>query len=175
VIEEQSVERGEVTLEYEFQREDFVDAVKVILRKRRSGFLFRPVFLTLFGVVSALVLALQLVADDVSVPALILPVYAVLLPFWPRWAARASLKANEHQGRLRLTADEQGLHVEGAHARTQTGWGNYGSYAETPRAFVLRSPDRGGRCAMVLAKRGARRPADVDRLRAILDRHLTRV
>ena len=175
MIDERSVEGGEVTLEYEFQREDFVDAVKVILRRRRSGFVFRPVFMTLFGGLSALVLALQLARDDVDLPMLIFPVYAVLLPFWPHWAARASLKANEHQGRLRLTANEQGLHVEGAHARTQTGWGNYGSYAETPRVFVLRSPDRGGRCAMVLAKRGPRHPADVDRLRAVLDRHLTRV
>ncbi|MQY10244.1 hypothetical protein SRB5_03510 [Streptomyces sp. RB5] len=164
-----------MTLEFEFQREYFVEAIKVVLRKRRFGFLYQPAFLTLFGALSVLVLALELADGDVSVPALILPLYAVLLPLWPHWAAKASLKANEHQGRLRLTADDQGLQLEGAHARTQTGWGNYGSYVETPRAFVLRSPDRGGRCAMVLAKRGAGHPADVDLLRAILDRHLTRV
>lgn len=175
MIEEQSVEQGGLTLEYELQREDFLDGVKAVMRKfRMLSFISWPVYLTLCGMVAALLIALQIVSHSVNIYGVIVPVLAALQPFSPRLYARMCLKAKKYRGQMRMTADEQGFLVEGAHARTQDGWTKYGSYAETPRVFVLRSPDRSERGFMVVPKRGARRPADLDRLRAILDRHLAR-
>ncbi|MEV6736439.1 hypothetical protein AB0N14_05580 [Streptomyces sp. NPDC051104] len=59
--------------------------------------------------------------------------------------------------------------------RRTPGMGQLRQLRRVGRCFVLRSPDRAGYCAAVLLKRGARTPEDVDRLRALLDRHLPRV
>jgi RimJ/RimL family protein N-acetyltransferase len=62
--------------------------------------------------------------------------------------------------------------IAGSHVESRTGWANYGSYVETDRSFLLRSPDKGGRCAIVLPKRGTADEAELARLRALIDRHL---
>jgi hypothetical protein len=48
-------------------------------------------------------------------------------------------------------------------------------YRETHEVFALFSGDHNARLLTLLPKRGLADPADADRLRAILDRHLTRV
>ncbi|MDX3311128.1 hypothetical protein P1S61_19030 [Streptomyces sp. ME08-AFT2] len=101
-------------------------------------------------------------------------VWPVLFYFAPRMSAAKLLKANGHHGRLQVTVGPEGVRTVSAHADLRMGWANYGSYAESSRIFALRSPDKAGRCAIVLVKRGARTPEDVDRLRALLDSRLPR-
>ena len=179
MIEEQLVEpdaRG-VVLEYEQQRADLVEAIRLIQRKRgMASFVYRPGFLVPFGLLGVAELALGLSGGRGN-PGLgaAFVVYAVLMPLVPRLHARAALKANQHQGALRVTVDDEGVRMAGAHAESHAAWGSYGSYAEGKRVFILRSPAKGARFAAVLVKRGAKDPADLDRLRALLDRHLTRV
>ncbi|MFF6977423.1 hypothetical protein ACFZAV_06675 [Streptomyces sp. NPDC008343] len=119
--------------------------------------------------------ALQLSEDNNPLPGAMFVVCAVVLYFAPNLSAGALQKANRHHGRIRVTLDDEGVRVTGAHADIRTAWSNYGSYAESGRVFILRSPDRLGNCAMVLVKRGAAELYDVDRLRTLLDRHLPRV
>jgi hypothetical protein len=172
VIEQQ---KTEVVLEYEQQHADLVDAVRLILRKRKSGFVYRLPFILTFALLGVALILLQARSGRLEVFSFFIPLYAVLLYFLPHLSAHRLLKANAHQGRLRLTVDEEGLRMVGAQADLRTTWRNYGSYAENDRVFVLRSPDRAGRCANVLVKRGAADPADIDRLRTLIGHHLPKV
>ncbi|KUM80299.1 hypothetical protein [Streptomyces curacoi] len=178
MIEEQAVEpRAEqVALEFEYQHADMADGFRTLVRKRGvSGLVYRPAFLVAFGLLGVALLALKVSDGENPVVGVIVVLWAVLMSFAPHLFARASLKANQHQGLIRVTVDADGVRLRGAHADMRTAWANYGSYAESDRVFILRSPDRAGRCAMVLVKRGAADPADIDRLRALLDGHLRRV
>ncbi|MET9883550.1 hypothetical protein ABZZ20_10440 [Streptomyces sp. NPDC006430] len=71
--------------------------------------------------------------------------------------------------------DGSGLVVRTAAAETRTGWSAQPTYAETQDAFVMLSDDKASVSMTVLPKRGVRAPADVDRLRAILDANLRRL
>jgi hypothetical protein len=177
VIEERAAEhrQTEVVLEYEPQRADMAEAFALIVRKRKSGLAFRPAGVITLGSVGVAVLALQTWTGELDVYPFVIVLYALLLYFWPRLAGRQLMKAFAHQGALRVTVDETGVRTVGAQADARMLWGNFGSYAEGDRVFVLRSPDRAGRCANVLVKRGAADPADIDRLRALLDGHLPKV
>lgn len=179
MIEEQTVEPREdqVVLEYEHQHADLVDGIRTLVRTRGvAALVYRPAFLAVFGLLGLALLVLDAShPGDFRVPALMFLGCAVLLYFAPHLTARTTLKAQQHQGLVRVTVDAEGIRATGAHADVNQSWGNFGSYAESDRVFVLRSPDRGGRCAMVLVKRGAAQPADIDRLRATLDHHLRRV
>ncbi|KUO22255.1 hypothetical protein [Streptomyces dysideae] len=179
MIEEQTAEPREdqVVLEYEHQHADLVEGLRTLVRTRGvAALVYRPAFLAVFGL-----LGLGLLVLDVShpenflLPGLMFVGCAVLLYFAPHFTARTTLKAQQHQGLVRVTVNAEGIRATGAHADVHQTWGNFGSYAESDRVFVLRSPDRGGRCAMVLVKRGAAQPADLDRLRTMLDRHLHHV
>ncbi|MGW7405488.1 hypothetical protein ACWGI9_17395 [Streptomyces sp. NPDC054833] len=172
MIEQQ---KTEVVLEYELQHADLVDAVRLILRKRKSGFVYRLPFVLTVALLGVALILLQARSGRLDFFSFFLPLYAVLLYFLPHLSAGRLLKANAHQGRLRLTADEEGLRMVGAQADLRTTWRNYGSYAENDRVFVLRSPDRAGRCANVLVKRGAADPAEIDRLRTLIGHHLPKV
>jgi hypothetical protein len=163
-------------LEYEYERADMTDAVRVILRTRgRMGWIYRPAVLVAVGVLAVLDLVLNLSKGESASFAVWLVLMVAVLSLVPRLTGRRLVKANEHQGRLRVTVDEEGLRLAGAHAESRLAWASYGSYAETDRIFALRGPYRASGTTTVLVKRGAHAPEDVDRLREILDRHLTRV
>lgn len=171
---EQLVEdQQEIVFAYELRREDFEDTMKILLRRRRAGFLFRPWFMVSLAALGVLVAVLSsATGTDMTFPAVFLIVYPALLAWTPRRAGRNALKANAHHGPVRMSAGEHGITVTGAHAQARQSWTNFGSCVEMPRVFLLRSPDRAGRCAAVIPKRGASTPADVDRLRALIGRHL---
>ncbi|MFE0512368.1 hypothetical protein [Streptomyces sp. NPDC058964] len=177
MIEEQAAEqrRTGVVLEYEQQHGDLVAAVRLILGKRKSGFVYRPPFVVTLGLLGVAMIVLDVAQGEPKISSFLVPLYAVLLYFWPHLAARRLLRANAHQGPLRVTVDEEGVRAVGAQAEVRTTWRNYGSYAENDGVFVLRSPDRAGRCANVLVKRGAADPADIDRLRDLIAANLPKV
>ncbi|WP_432104542.1 hypothetical protein [Streptomyces sp. bgisy091] len=79
----------------------------------------------------------------------------------------------EPYGRCRTVADDHSAVSTGERGSFTTDWVVHKEYLETPGLFVLLSGDRSAGIAVV-PKRGARSPADVGRLKAILDRNLKR-
>ncbi|MET9252612.1 YcxB family protein [Streptomyces sp. NPDC003717] len=99
---------------------------------------------------------------------------AVALPLTPWLQARAFQRLAEWQGEFRATVTDRGTTVATAHTTVAADWVAQPRYRETDRVFVLLSADRNATGLTVLPKRGLAGPADADRLRALLDRHLTR-
>ncbi|WP_344381340.1 YcxB family protein [Streptomyces thermolineatus] len=79
------------------------------------------------------------------------------------------------QGEFRAVVDDAGVQVVSRDSETTQRWPMITRYTETDSLFVLMTPDKHGVGIVVLPKRGAAEPADVDRLRAVLDRNATRV
>ncbi|MFG2980034.1 YcxB family protein [Streptomyces sp. NPDC048258] len=95
--------------------------------------------------------------------------------FGPQLQARAFGGLLEKAGEIRAVVDESGVQVAATATQTRIGWAAQPRYAETAEAFVMLSDDKGAVAMTVLPKRGVQDPADVDRLRAILDRNLRRL
>ncbi|MFF4499733.1 YcxB family protein [Streptomyces sp. NPDC001401] len=165
-----------IVLEFDQEHADFLEAVRLKVAKQRSLFIFRLSSIIPLGLLGVALIALDLLGGhSVNPGAVLLLFYAVLLYYWPHIGARNARRVSEHQGRMRVTLDEEGVLLAGAQADARMRWGYFGSYAEGDRVFILRTPDRGGRGVTVIPKGGAADPADVDRLRDLLNRHLTRV
>ncbi|WP_031082714.1 hypothetical protein [Streptomyces sp. NRRL WC-3549] len=81
----------------------------------------------------------------------------------------------KRQGESRVRVDESGLTVAMDHSAGSVSWAAQPRYVETRDLFVLLSDDRNATGLTLLAKRGAAGPAEADRLRGMLDRHLTRL
>ncbi|MFJ7774707.1 YcxB family protein [Streptomyces yangpuensis] len=76
-------------------------------------------------------------------------------------------------GQCRTVVDDRGAVTTGETMSYTVDWKLFTHYTETPDLFVLIGGPRAG-CLAAVPKRGAEEPADVDRLRAILDRNLRR-
>ncbi|MDV5145558.1 YcxB family protein [Streptomyces sp. SBC-4] len=70
--------------------------------------------------------------------------------------------------------DEDGGRWTCQDAETTIRWALLPRYVETPRLFVLLTAKQSGTGFAYLPKRGLADPADADRLRAILDRNITK-
>ncbi|MEU8986798.1 YcxB family protein [Streptomyces sp. NPDC048558] len=79
------------------------------------------------------------------------------------------------QGEFRAVVGEAGVRLTSQDSETTFRWPMITRYAETDTLFVLMTPDKHSVGIVVLPKRGAAIPPDVDRLRAMLDRYATRV
>ncbi|MGW4759341.1 YcxB family protein [Streptomyces chartreusis] len=79
------------------------------------------------------------------------------------------------QGEFRAVVDDTGVRVTSRDSETMHRWPMITRYAETDALYVLMTPDKYSVGIVVLPKRGAAEPADVDRLRVILDQNATRV
>lgn len=106
-------------------------------------------------------------------------VIAVPVAFWGtgrglRTMARRMFSMVEPYGQCRMVADDRGAVTTGERASFSMDWMVFREYLETPGLFVLLGGERAAGVAL-LPKRGAQDPADVDRLRAILDRNLKRL
>ncbi|MGW2781684.1 hypothetical protein ACWC3X_10595 [Streptomyces populi] len=91
-----------------------------------------------------------------------------------RTMSRRMFGVVQSYGQCHMVADDRGVVITGERASHTTEWTVHREHLETPGLFVLLSGDRAAGVA-VLPKRGAQDPADVDRLRAILDRDLKRL
>lgn len=91
-----------------------------------------------------------------------------------RTMARRMFNVMEPYGQCRMVADDHGVVTSGERASFSVDWAVFREYLETPGLFVLLGGDRDS-SVTVLPKRGAQDDADVDRLRAILDRNLKRL
>ncbi|MGW8970761.1 YcxB family protein [Streptomyces platensis] len=92
----------------------------------------------------------------------------------PWLQARQVHRLSERQGDVRAAVDDAGIRLTTAHSSATLDWHLYPRYVETSKLFVLLSADRTAVGVIVLPKRGVADPENVERLRAILGRHLVR-
>ncbi|MET9379290.1 YcxB family protein [Streptomyces sp. NPDC002992] len=171
--------RESVELVYVPTRADVADAVRVQMRYgmfRRLRWLLPAV-----AVLAVLVIALELFGPGepdsgrVALMAGLGTLVAVIGPLTPRLAARQMFAMIERQGEFRARVDEQGVGWTTSDTETVTRWPMLPRYVETPTQFVLLSADKARAGAAALPKRGLADPVDVDRLRDLLDRSITRL
>ncbi|WP_405879642.1 hypothetical protein OG747_13960 [Streptomyces sp. NBC_01384] len=164
-----------VELEYGPAVGDYASALRARRHVSRSSrvqlwvFGFLAVFVALEAVVG-------LAGQDVPVFPLVLMVSTgLLIQFTPWLQARAVYRLAERQGVFRVTVTDAGVSVATDNTTASVNWVAQPRYRETAEVFVLLSADKNAVGFTVLPKRAVQHPADVDRLRAILDRNLTRV
>ncbi|MEU9699812.1 YcxB family protein [Streptomyces sp. NPDC047981] len=160
-------------------RADVADAVRVQLRHgmfRRLRWVLPPT-----AVLAFLVVALELFGPGepdrvwVAVMTGLGVIAAVLGPLTPWLAARQMYGMVERQGEFRARVDEQGVGWTTRDTETSHRWPMMPRYVETPTQFVLLTADKARAGVAALPKRGLADPADVDRLRELLDRSITRL
>ncbi|MYQ46539.1 hypothetical protein GTW40_15995 [Streptomyces sp. SID4985] len=165
-----------VELTYRLEAADHTSALEARLRVSRLGLLFRWVPLVV-GCVAVAQIALYIagVKEHVSLSASIMMLFlSVVLPLSPRLAGRRIAQYSARQGVLRATVTETGVTLASDTTNLTITWQAQPRYRETPRLFVLISGDGNATGFTPLPKHGLPDRADVDRLRALLDRHLTR-
>ncbi|WP_181803748.1 YcxB family protein [Streptomyces shenzhenensis] len=168
--------QGVVELAYQPVAGDFLGALRERERlRRRRGWVRRwTVGLIAFAFVLNASLSLAGNGKPDWFLLIWMPLAAALLLCTPRLQARAFLKLAVRNGTYRATVTDAGLTVATDNSTTSVNWAAQSRYRETEDAFITYSDDKNASCFTVLPKRGLPDPADADRLRAILDRHLTR-
>ncbi|MFJ3716464.1 YcxB family protein [Streptomyces sp. NPDC090057] len=164
-----------VELTYRPVVEDFTSALRARLRLSGRGRfqLWGPYVLGLLLV--AEVIAVAAGADGVApAPMAGLALGAVVMALAPWLQARQFVRLTERQGVFRTTVTDSGVTVATDTSTASITWAAQPRYAETARGFVLFSADKNATGFTMLPKHGLPAPADADRLRTILDRHLTR-
>ncbi|MCZ4121358.1 YcxB family protein [Streptomyces sp. H39-S7] len=164
-----------VVLDFTLTADDFAGALRARRRKTLQG-RFLQAFVLLGAGACALVLVLWAAGRDaVPWPLLwILGVPAAVVFWQPLLIGRTLAKGARRNGEVRTTVDGSGLLVATETSSSTVSWQRFGRYVETDTAFILLSPDRNGTCLNILPKRAATAPADLDRLRALLDGHVPR-
>ncbi|MFI1974896.1 YcxB family protein [Streptomyces wedmorensis] len=166
-------------LVYTPTREDLVDAVRVQLRY--GSFRWMRWVLPFAACLAFLAVALMLTGPggaETGPVALMVSLglfAAVLRPLMPRLAARVTYPMIERQGEHRASVGEEGVRWVTRDSEVTGRWQLMARYVETPTQFVLLSADKGAAGVAALPKRGLAGPADVDRLRAVLDRNIARM
>ncbi|MFF3888837.1 YcxB family protein [Streptomyces sp. NPDC001914] len=163
-----------VELEYRPTVGDLSSALRARRGVSKAG---RRQFWVLGGaaVVVAVEVALKLAGQDAStLPVIWLVVFGSLLALSPWLQARQFHRLAERQGTFRVAVTDAGVTVATDNSTTVLNWVAQPRYRETQDAFVMISSDKNAVGFTVLPKRAVRTPEDVDRLRAILDRNLTR-
>ncbi|MGW7606880.1 YcxB family protein [Streptomyces sp. NPDC054766] len=128
----------------------------------------------------ALVAAVQgeraMTGQEVSLYVVIwLVVFVPVVLLSPWLLARQFHRLAVRQGTFRVTVTDAGVTVTTDNSTTALNWVAQPRYRETKDVFLMISPDKNAVGFTMLPKRAARTPEDIDRLRAILDRNLTRV
>ncbi|MGX9889856.1 YcxB family protein [Streptomyces sp. NPDC002276] len=165
-----------VELEFRPTVEDFVAVLRA--RKRVSRSARRQNWMVGLALgFGALVIATKLSSGDpLPVPMTVLVVVAVLLlVFQPQLMARTIQRVAERRGEFRVTVTDAGVTVATDSTSTSLNWTAQPRYRETADGFYMFSPEKNAANFTLLPKRGLRDPADADRLREILDAHLSRV
>ncbi|MER6730880.1 YcxB family protein [Streptomyces puniciscabiei] len=164
-----------VELRYRPEVADLTSALRARQRVSRVGWIYRwTPFLTGFGALVEIVPAVQ--GKHFS-PGMLasLVVVTLALALSPWLGARTFQKLAVRQGLFRVTVTEAGVAVATDNVTASVNWVAQPRYLETARVFLLLSDDKNATAFTMLPKSGLADPADADRLRAILDRHLQRV
>ncbi|MFD7441859.1 YcxB family protein [Streptomyces sp. NPDC059909] len=162
-----------VELVYRPKPADTLVGLRVRERIKRTGLLLRGVFLTLFTGVHLLGTVRRGTIEPVSTA---LFLFVVLFVWgYPRIQAAHVQRIVGWQGEYRTTVSPAGITCSTDHSTLIQKWSVLQGYRETRGHFVLLSRDPNIMCLEVLPKQGLSTPDDADRLRAVLDRHTTRV
>jgi len=174
--EQHGAVHGAVELRYRPELRDYTTALRARNRVGASG--RRQRLLGAVATVCALVaLSLSLATDsEVPVPLLAaLLLSGPLLLLGPWLTARQLFRFVRAQGEFRVRVEETGVSVETDNTSAAVRWQAQPRYVETAELFVLFSDDRNATGLTVIAKRGVQDRSDVDRVREIFDRNLTKV
>ncbi|MGP4083503.1 YcxB family protein [Streptomyces sp. KR55] len=166
-------EQTDVRLVFRPQQADTLVGLRVRERIKRTGLLLRSVFLALW-VGQWLISAVSRGSINVVSTVLFLFVFLVVWGY-PRLQAAHVQRIVGWQGEYRATVSPAGITCRSDHSTLIQKWSVFQGYRETAGHFVLLSRDPNIMCLGVLPKRGVPEARDLDRLRAILDRHTTRV
>ncbi|MGW4977429.1 YcxB family protein [Streptomyces mirabilis] len=160
-------EPSAVQLVYRPQPADTRVGLRVRDRVKRTKLVLRGVLLVL-GV------GFWLITIDVVSTGLLL---FVVLWMWgyPRLHVAYIQRIIGWQGEYRATVSAAGITCHSDYSTLIQKWSVYQGYRETAHHFVLLSRDPNIMWLEVLPKRGVHEAEDLDRLRAILDQHTTRV
>lgn len=162
-----------VQLVYRPQPADTVVGLQVRERIKRTGLLLRGVFLALWA---GFWLLSTVGRGSIDVVSTVLFLFVVLVVWgYPRLQAAHVQRIVGWQGEYRATVSPAGITCRSDHSTLIQKWSVFQGYRETAGHFVLLSRDPNIMCLDVLPKRGVHDDGDLDRLRAILDRHTTRV
>ncbi|MEU1037133.1 YcxB family protein [Streptomyces sp. NPDC005551] len=167
------VDEAAVRLVYRPRPADTLAGLRVRQRIKRWGLLLRSVFLALW-VGQWLLVTLNRGGVDVVSTVLFLLV-VLLVGGYTRLQAAQVQRIVGRQGEYRTTVSPAGITTSSDHSTLIQKWSVLQGYRETRGHFVLLSRDPNIMCLEVLPKHGLSTAADVDRLRALLDRHTTRV
>ncbi|MFF9910487.1 YcxB family protein [Streptomyces sp. NPDC013457] len=171
---------SKVELVYVPTKAEVTEVVRVRLRHSPMGRLLRWLLPT-GGVLAALVVVWELAgpgAPELSKVFLFGGLGALVLtlgPLIPRVTGSQMYGLVEPQGEFRAVVDDDGVTWTTRVSETTSRWAMLPLYVETPTLFVLLSADRAGVGVAALPKQGVSAPEDLDRLRAILERHVKRV
>ncbi|MFD0506403.1 YcxB family protein [Streptomyces chiangmaiensis] len=164
-----------VELVYKPVARDYATALRARAGASRAGKLRKVAFVcVLFALFMETLLALTGSHVDRGLVGW-MALVVVLLLLQPWMQGRQLFRFAQRQGTFRASVADTGLTVTTDNSTVNVNWTMQPRYRETPGLFVLLSADKNATGLTILPKRGAQHPADVDRLRAILDQHLTRV
>ncbi|MDQ8703363.1 YcxB family protein [Streptomyces sp. LHD-70] len=161
-----------VQLTYRPRQADTLVGLKVRERIKKAALVGRSLFLVVW-VGHGVLTTLRSGADLVSI--FVFALFTLILWGYPRIQAAYVQRLVGWQGEYRTTVSAQGLSCSTDYSTLTQKWSMLRGYRETADHFVLLSRDPNIMCLDVLPKRGVRSPEDVDRLRALLDRHSQRV
>ncbi|KUL21552.1 YcxB family protein [Streptomyces regalis] len=161
---------GAVELAFRPTRTDFLRAIQVRDRIRRLTVL-RWALTVLFAGLGLFVAA---AGPDAAVFVALCLLCSVMIWGTPRLQANQAFRTVSWQGEYRSTADETGITTVTDHVTTTLRWSAFRGYRETRDHLVMLSRDPSILLVGVFPK-GAADPADVDRMRTLLARHLPRV
>ncbi|MEW2415170.1 YcxB family protein [Streptomyces sp. NPDC046866] len=168
-----------VELVYEVATADLAQAIRV--RTRATPALRRQRWLMpLLGGLSALLGGSALLSGQPAGSKAVLFLGLGLLlcglcVFGPRLQARAFAGMLAKAGQTRAVVDGSGISVSTRQYSTRMDWTAQPAYAETDELFLTLDLHRRAASMTILPKRGVRHPADVDRLRELLDANLRRL
>ncbi|MFH8747717.1 YcxB family protein [Streptomyces rimosus] len=165
-----------VEMSYRATIEDLREALRARMRATPAGRRTRWLMVVIAVLLLAYAVLSSVLKGTVDVPFMITPVVVLLVMlFVPHLQARQFYRLLDAGGPCRTTVDESGIAVANQQQSSVLTWQALAHYTETPRVFVLFSGDRNATSLTILPKRGAPGAGDIDRLRALFDRHLTRV
>ncbi|MEV7871225.1 YcxB family protein [Streptomyces sp. NPDC088124] len=166
-------ERAVVQLVYRPGTADTLAGLRVRERIKRTGLLLRGVFLALWAAHWLLTTVGRGKVDGVST--LLFLLIVALTWGYTRLQAAQVQRIIGWQGEYRATVSAAGITCRSDHSTLIQKWSVFQGYRETAGHFVLLSRDPNIMCLDILPKRGVREADGVDRLRALLDEHTTRV
>ncbi|MEU9089220.1 hypothetical protein [Streptomyces sp. NPDC048428] len=172
---QQGAVHGAVELRYHPVLRDYSAALRARNRVSATGRRQR-----ILGVVTtgcAVVAASLSLATGSETPVALLILMLVcgpLLLLSPWLMARQLFRFVGREGEFRVRVEESGVSVDTDNTSAVVRWQAQPQYVETPDLFVMLSDDKNATALTVIAKRGAQDRSDVDRLREIFDRHLTK-